>query len=184
MVSHVLGRNTGHGEMETNWLEIGEAKTPSRASLRLPVHIVCFKEWTSRSPGGWKMDQNFLVILCSASWEFYSFSFGASIYSPTLIIPYCFSSSVFAFSGSCLSWCFPPSLHSHQTRANSSVYVGVWAEKKKFKSLHTLKQRKEHFIFPFMVKRWFFLPLHKIHLGVYRPVILTMTILCVSVCAN
>ena len=29
-----------------------------------------------------------------------------------------------------------------------------------------------------------FLPLHKIHFGVYRPVILTMTALCFSLCAN
>lgn len=62
--------------------------------------------------------------------------------------------------------------------------LGSLSWEKKLKSLHTLEQRKERFIFPFMVKGWSFLPPHEIHLGVYRPVISTMAALCFSLCAN
>ena len=62
------------------------------------------------------------------------------------------------------------SLCNH-TRAKSFVYLEVGAEKRSKKSLHTLKQRRGIlYSLSWSKDDPSFLPLHKIHLGVYRPV--------------
>lgn len=163
----LLGKKTRQREVETAWRETTRAR-PTPGSVFVALSVLWLLDINLQIT--WRMRNEWKLSLCLTPVCFLGIWF--LLFCCLDLLPCTLRPPVFFFFLVCflllLSVLRLPSLHVTPSpfvtqpdwdQAICLFQSPIW--KKKLKSLRTLKQRKEHCIFPFMVKRWAFLPHHK-----------------------